>query len=173
MVYTWLGENQNALEYLDRASQLDASWDMHMWGRAFLYAREGDMDEAARMFDAGVTLAGGTAEWLGPFFDALKDPSKTPIALAAIEEAFGDPAMDSRVNVIVRTLLGDTDGAMNVAMALANSDVFSEVDFLFAPELQPLREHPQFLTLMKKLGVVDYWEANRCVWENDRVHCPS
>ena len=125
------------------------------------------------MFEAGVTPAGGAAEWLGPFFDALKDPSKMPTALSAIDEAFSDPATDSRINVIVRTALGDTDGAMKVAMALANSDAFSEVDFLFAPELRPLREHPQFRTLMKKLGVADYWEANRCVWEDDRVHCPS
>ena len=173
MVYTWLGDNKNAIEYLDRASQLDASWPMHMWGRAVLLAREGEMEEAARMFDAGVTLAGGAVGWLGPFFDALKDPGKTPTALAAIDEAFSNPATDSRINVIVRTVLGDTDGAMNVAMALANSDAFSEVDFLFAPELRPLREHPQFMTLMKKLGVADYWEANRCVWEDDRVHCPS
>jgi len=173
MVYTWLGDDKNALEYLDRASQLDASYEMHMFGRVFLLAREGEMDEAARMFEAGVILAGGAAEWLGPFFDALEDPSKMPTALAAIDAVFSDPATDSRINVIVRTALGDTDGAMKVAMALANSDAFSEVDFLFAPELRPLREHPQFMTLMKKLGVVDYWEANRCVWEDDQVHCPS
>jgi len=24
---------------------------------------------------------------------------------------------------------------------------------------------------MEKLDVVDYWEASRCVWENDRVNC--
>jgi len=172
-VYTWLGDDKNASEYLDRASQLDASWEMHMFGRTILLAREGQMDEAMNMFDAGVTLAGGTNDWLGPFFEALQDPSKNPAAVAAIDEAFDGPNMDPRVEVIVLTVLGETDAAMDVAMTLASSDVFFEVDFLFTPELRPLREHPGFLVLMEELGVVDYWEANQCVWEEDRVHCAS
>jgi TolB-like protein len=173
MIYTWLGENKNAAEYLDRASQLDASWDMLMFGRAILLAREEKLDEAASMFDAGVTLAGGTSDWLGPFFEAVKDSTKVRTAVVAINSAFEDPVMDPRIKIVVLTVLGETDEAMNVAMTLANSDVFFEVDFLFAPELQPLRQHPGFMVLMKELGIVDYWEANQCVWEDDRVHCPS
>ncbi len=173
MVYTWLGENEEASEYLDRARQLDASWEMHMLGRAILLAREGQLEEAKNMFDAGVTLAGGTIDWLVPFFEALEDPSNKPVALAAIADAFENPVMDPRVKVIALAVLGETDGAMSVAMTLAHSDVFFEMDFLFTPELQPLREHPGFLVLMKELGVVDYWEANQCIWENDQVRCPS
>lgn len=171
MIYTWLGDSRNAIEYLDRASQLDASWEMHMLGRTLLLAREGRLEEAAAMFDAGVTLAGGHTEWLEVFFEALEDPDKTDAALATIDKAFADPVMDPRINVIVRTVLGDTDGAMSVAMTLSESDAFLEMEFLFAPELQSLREHPDFITLTDRLGISEYWQANGCVWNNDRVSC--
>jgi DNA-binding winged helix-turn-helix (wHTH) protein/TolB-like protein/Tfp pilus assembly protein PilF len=171
MIYTWLGDSANATEFLDRASQLDASMEMHMLGRTLLLSREGRLQEAATMFDAGVSQVGGNTEWLAVFFEALEDPDKIDAALAEIDRAFADPVMDPRINVIIRTVLGDVDGAMDIAMTLAEPGVFHEMDFLFTPELRSLRGHEDFLTLMDRLAVVEYWEANGCVWNNDRVSC--
>lgn len=123
------------------------------------------------MFDAGVSQVGGNTEWLAVFFEALEDPDKIDAALAEIDRAFADPVMDPRINVIIRTVLGDVDGAMDIAMTLAEPGVFHEMDFLFTPELRSLRGHEDFLTLMDRLAVVEYWEANGCVWNNDRVSC--
>jgi hypothetical protein len=79
--------------------------------------------------------------------------------------------MDPRFNIIARTLLNDVDGAMQVSLALADSGAFFEMDFLFMPELRPLREHDDFLLLMDKLGVQQYWDESGCRWRNDKVSC--
>ncbi len=171
MVYTWLGESEKAAELFDRASLLDASEEIHMLGMTLLLMREGRMDEAASTFGTGVSMTGRTTEWIGPVFAAIEDPSKTEAALSAIDAAFADPQMDPRFNIIARTLLNDVDGAMQVSLALADSGAFFEMDFLFMPELRPLREHDDFLLLMDKLGVQQYWDESGCRWRNDKVSC--
>ncbi len=173
MVYTWLGDSEKANEYLDRASQLDASWEMYALGKTLLLAREGKLDEAATLFRDGVSMAGGSTDWIDSVFAGLEDSSMKDAALTAIDAAFSDPQMDPRINVIVRTKLGDVDGAMGVAMSLADSEVFFEMDFLFTPELLPLRQHTRFPGLMKKLGIQSYWDELGCVWLNDSVSCPD
>jgi len=173
MLYTWLGNSEKAHEYLDRASQLDASWEMYALGKTLLLAREGRLDEAKSLFSDGVSMAGGNTEWILSFFAALDDSSLMETALTAIDVAFSDPEMDPRINVIVRTALGDVDGAMQVAMSLASSDVFFEMDFLFTPELLPLRQHPEFPALMQSLGIQSYWDDNGCVWLDDSISCPD
>ena len=60
---------------------------------------------------------------------------------------------------------------MNVAMSLAGADEFFEMDVLFLKELQPVREHPDFAILVERLGILDYWNARNCEWEDDRVRC--
>jgi hypothetical protein len=69
-------------------------------------------------------------------------------------------------------VLGDIDGAIEVAMSLADEDEYSENDFLFMPELSPLRLHPEFLGLMEQLGIQSYWNEKRCTWRGDAVSCP-
>ena len=104
-------------------------------------------------------------------FAALDDVANTPAALSAVESAFSDPQMDPRFNIIVRTVLEDVEGAMQVALKLADSGAFFEMDFLFMPELRSLREHDDFLLLMEKLGVRSYWEESNCRWRGDKVNC--
>jgi hypothetical protein len=118
-----------------------------------------------------VSLAGGNTDWIGPVFDALQDSSKRDTALAAIETAFADPQMDPRFQVIARAVLGDDDGALRVALELAESGQFYEMDFLFLEELESLRQSTGFEKLMVKLGVRQYWDENECVWSKDKVRC--
>jgi tetratricopeptide (TPR) repeat protein len=171
IVYIWLGDNEKATEYLDRASLLDASDEMYLLGRTLLLMREGNMDEAARTFGAGVSMAGRDTDWIGPVFAAIEDESKTEAALSAIDAAFTGPHMDPRFNIMARTVLNDIDGAMRVAQEMADSGAIFEMDFLFMPELRQLREHADFLLLMDKLGVQRYWDENNCTWQDDELSC--
>jgi DNA-binding winged helix-turn-helix (wHTH) protein/Tfp pilus assembly protein PilF len=171
MVYTWLGNSAKASEFFERADALGASGETHMFGKTLVLVRSGELDEAARQFSAGVSLAGGNTDWIGPVFDALQDSSKRDTALAAIETAFADPQMDPRFQVIARAVLGDDDGALRVALELAESGQFYEMDFLFLEELESLRQSTGFEKLMVKLGVRQYWDENECVWSKDKVRC--
>ena len=94
-------------------------------------------------------------------------------ALNAIELAFADPQMDPRFNIIARTVLGDIDGATQVALQLADLERSFETDFLFMPEFRRFRQHRDFLPLMDKLGVQKYWDDNQCVWRGDEINCPG
>jgi hypothetical protein len=47
------------------------------------------------------------------------------------------------------------------------------MDLLYIDELEPLRQHPGFIPLMKKLGVVEYWERVGCVWAGSQVSCAA
>ncbi|NIL93247.1 MAG: hypothetical protein GTO71_02135 [Woeseiaceae bacterium] len=173
IIYTWLGESERAEEYFARASQLGASGEIHMLGRVMLLIRAGQYEEAARLTGAGVSLAGGRSDWIEPLFAAVSDPSVREQALAAIAAAFEDTALDPRLEIIARVMLEDIDGAMGVAMSLVESGRIFEMDFLFLPELEPLRSHPGFMELMDGLGVTKYWQNRGCVWKDDRLRCAS
>jgi DNA-binding winged helix-turn-helix (wHTH) protein/TolB-like protein/Tfp pilus assembly protein PilF len=171
-IYTWLEVSEEANEFFERANQLDASGETYLFGKTLLLTREKQFGEAAEMFVAGVSMSGGQTDWIAPVFAALEDPAITGTALTAVDTAFRDPQLDPRLNIISRTMLGDIDGAIEVALSLANNDDFFEMEFLFIPELRPLRLHPEFLGLIEKLGIQSYWNAKQCTWQEDAVSCP-
>ena len=81
--------------------------------------------------------------------------------------------LDPRLEIIARNMLDDLDGAMQVATTIVTADEFYEMDFLFLPELAPLRAHPKFMEVMDSLGVTAYWEQRGCVWQDDRLRCAT
>lgn len=171
IIYTWLGDAEKAAEYYKRSNRLGASGETHLLGNALLLIREGRQDEAASLTRAGVSMSGGDASWVDPVIAAIADRSLTGTALAAIDAAFQSQRLDPRLNIIARTMLGDIDGAMQVATALAQSAEIFEMDMLFLPELRQFRQNPAFRGLMDDLGVQRYWDENGCSWQDDEVRC--
>ena len=92
-------------------------------------------------------------------------------ALDAIDAAWAQRRVFPGTLVVVRSLLGDIDGAMEVARLLEGPGMVFSMEVLFIPELAPLRQHPDFLPLLQRLGVVEYWDAVGCTWADDRVQC--
>jgi hypothetical protein len=62
---------------------------------------------------------------------------------------------------------------MQIAKLLERPGEVFEMDLLFIPEMRALRQHEEFMPLMQRLGIVDYWKANGCKWTGDEVHCPT
>jgi DNA-binding winged helix-turn-helix (wHTH) protein/TolB-like protein/tetratricopeptide (TPR) repeat protein len=173
VVYTWINDSAQAAEFFERANRLGLSDESPVLVNAVLYIREERLNEASRLISTAVSAAGGGTDWVEPVFAALADDSERESAFAAIDAASQRGDLDPRLEISARTLLGDIDGAMQAARSLARPEKFFEFDFLFLPELRPLREHPEFLDLMHALGVKDYWGENGCVWADDRVNCPG
>lgn len=171
IVYTWLGDSESAAEFFERSNRLGVSDESPVLVNAVLHIREGRLNEASHLISSAVAAAGGGTDWVEPVFSALADDSKREMASAAIDAASQRGDLDPRLEISARTMLGDVDGAMQVARSLAQPDKFFEFDFLFLPELRPLREHPEFPDLMHALGVKEYWDENGCAWMNDRVNC--
>jgi DNA-binding winged helix-turn-helix (wHTH) protein/TolB-like protein len=172
-VYTWLGDAGKAAEFYERSNRLGGVGENHLLGNALLLVREGRLEEAREQARAAALINGGSSEWVDPVFAAMIDPSKRQAALAAIESASSLKQIDPRIDVVLRTIFGDVDGAMRATNLLVQPDKFFELDMLFLPELLPLRQHPDFLQLMQKLGIQSYWEDKGCVWLDDSISCPD
>ena len=67
----------------------------------------------------------------------------------------------------------DERDMLEVARLLEQPGMVFSMEVLFIPELAPLRQHPDFLPLLERLGVVAYWNAVGCTWEDDRVNCAT
>jgi hypothetical protein len=70
-------------------------------------------------------------------------------------------------------LLGDVDGALDVAWGLAGQGEIFEMDLLFIPETESLRAHPRFAELTGLLGLDDYWSRTGCEWTAAGLQCDS
>ena len=173
IMYTWLGDAEKAAEYFERSTQLGGGGENQLIAHALLMHREGRLEEAREMSRAATLASGESSDWVDPVFAAMRDPSKREAALAAIESETSSKHLDPRIDVVLRTMFGDVDGAMRIANLLAQPDASVELDMLFLPELLPLRQHPEFLQLMQKLGIQSYWQDNGCVWLSDSVSCPD
>ena len=172
IVYTWLGNSEEASKFLERSSRLGASSDTDLLGNALLLIRAGRVEEAGNLVSAGASIAGGGTDWVEPVVAGILDSTLQESALTALEAA-SVQGLESRLEITARTLLGDVDGAMRVADALVRSGEIVEFDFLFLPELRELRQQPGFLELMEGLGVKAYWDEKGCVWKDDSIHCPD
>ena len=171
IAYTWVGDSEYAHEYFARASELGWGGDRHLVGYALLLAREGQIEKARNLTTAGVELAGARSDWVDPLFSAMSDPSRVPEALQALDVAAAERQVAPFIEFVARAILGDLDGAIQVARLLEQPGEIFEMDLLFIPELRALRQHPDFMPLLERLGVVDYWAGAGCEWAADRVTC--
>jgi DNA-binding winged helix-turn-helix (wHTH) protein/tetratricopeptide (TPR) repeat protein len=174
MSYAWLGNNQEALKYYERANALGWSGETHLLGHAFILIQTGQIEKAQNLAMGAVRDADKLTGWVEPVFAAFSDPTKASAALDAVNEVSAVESINPIVELTVRTMLGDLDGAMRIAKLLDEEpgEAF-EMDMLFIPELSDLRKHPDFMPLMDKLGITHYWQSNGCVWNGDRLSCES
>ncbi len=170
-VHTWLGHSEQAHEYFRRAAALGASGATFLQPYALLLTRDGELPRARQMLLESTLTEGRVADWVDPVFDAFTDPLRTGDALQALEAAALEGGVPPQVEVVARTLLGDVDGAMAVAQRLRGIGEVFEMDLLFAPELEPLRKHPAFASLLEELGIIDYWRQAGCEWDGRVARC--
>ena len=176
MAQTWFGDDAAAEEYFRRANDLGATGAIHKMSQALLLWRTDRAGQAEDLSVAAMELAGRPTFWVEPVYKALADfadVSKRDAALASIDSAWADQLIIPEIMLIVRSLLGDLDGAMEIAELLeAEGEAFS-TELIFIPEIAPLRKHPGFMPLLERLGIVAYWDELDCTWDGDRVHCPA
>ncbi len=176
MSYAWLMETQKALAYYERANALGGSGTTHVLGNAFILIQVGRIQQAQDLAMNALKAGRADTSWVVPVFDAFGDPgdpSKASSALDAMNHASATGPVPPVVELLVRALLGDVDGAMRIAELLEQPGEAFEMDLLFIPELRELREHPDFMPLMDRLGITRYWRSKGCVWKSDRVSCAT
>jgi DNA-binding winged helix-turn-helix (wHTH) protein/TolB-like protein/Tfp pilus assembly protein PilF len=173
MIYTWLGNTGKAHEYFERANDLDATGIIHDMAYALFLKRTGQLDKSRTMTLAAATAGEYETSWIGPVYTALAEPTpeNAGAALAAINKTWEEGDVIPHIVILVRTLLGDVEGAMAIARLLDNPGETFSMEILYIEELAPLRQHPEFMQLLESLGVVSHWEDVGCRWEDDEVRC--
>ena len=171
IAYAWLGDSVNAAEFFERSRYLGARGSTHLLANALFLARTGQLDAAQQLTTAGVNIQGADSSWIAPVFAAFDSPSRRDDALATVNAAVEAGQMPLQIEIVVRTMLGDVDNAMQIARLLKSPGEVFEIDLLFAPEMQPLRAHPEFAGLLDDLGITDYWKSRGCQLIEDSVSC--
>jgi DNA-binding winged helix-turn-helix (wHTH) protein/TolB-like protein len=173
MAQTWFGDDEAAFEYFRRSDLLGATGNLHVMSNALLLWRVGRAEESKQLSLDATTFQGTSTDWIDPVYAALSDPGKRDAGLAAINRVWADQQVIPDIVLIVRTLLGDLDGAMEIAELLELEGEAFSPEMIFIPELAPLRKHPRFEPLLERLGIVAYWDDLGCTWDGDRVTCPD
>lgn len=173
IAYTWLGNSEKAHEYFRRANRLGGKSNIHLLAYALLLIRDGRIEEAEEMAVRGAQMAGVSPGWIRPVFAAFGDRTKRASALLVLNEALSKDKLEPEIVVTARTLLGDIDGAMALARKLEEPGEWFQMDLLFAPELQSLRDHPDFMPLLERLGIVDYWTEADCTFDGRKAVCAA
>jgi DNA-binding winged helix-turn-helix (wHTH) protein/TolB-like protein/tetratricopeptide (TPR) repeat protein len=169
--YAWLGNNQKAHEYFERATGFKATGMHHVMANTLLLVREGRLDEAEKLAYEVAAEREAQAFWIQPVFAAFADPSAAHAGLAAINRAWDEGVVIGDIVFVVRTLLGDLEGAFEIARMLEGPGEVFATELLFIPEMAELRQHDEFMPLLERLKITDYWQQAGCRWENDRVQC--
>ena len=172
ITYTWLGESDKAHEFFRRAESLGATGlEEQVLPYVLLLVRDARFQEAEAMATKAISAAGARTDWIRPVFAAFPDRSLRGSALHALDKASTDGTIPREAEVTARVILGDIDGAMAVARRLEEPGEIFAMDLLFTPEFQALREHPEFMPLLERLGVVAYWQETGCVFDGEKATC--
>ncbi len=173
LAYLWLGDTRNAEGFFERAEKFGASGPTHTMGYALFLFREGRSAEAYDLTHEAARMAAGSNAWIDPVFAALDDPALRDAAIAAVDTAVEQGGISRQIEFITRTVLGDLDGAMDVARLLETEGEVFEMDLLFIPEVAPLRERADFTDLLDALGIAGYWRERGCSWTGAGAVCEA
>ncbi|MGI9234306.1 MAG: winged helix-turn-helix domain-containing tetratricopeptide repeat protein [Woeseiaceae bacterium] len=171
IVYTWLGNSEKAYEYFDRADELGGTSTMHLLAYALLLIREGQIEKAEELAVSSARITNANSDWIRPVFAAFVDPELVGPALDSLAQVAAEESLEPEIEVTARTMLGDVDGAMAVARRLEEHGEWFQMDLLYVPELQALRDHQDFMPLLERLGVVDYWLEAGCEFNGQKANC--
>jgi DNA-binding winged helix-turn-helix (wHTH) protein/TolB-like protein len=173
LAYLWMGDDEKAADFFERAEKYGATGPTHMLGYALFLVRLGENDRAYAVARQAATSAGSAQEWIEPVFGAFENASRQAEALAAVNVASANGQISEQAEFIARTLLGDIDGALDIARMLQGHGEIFEMDLLFIPETKPLRTHPGFTELTDLLGLDDYWSRSGCEWTSAGLQCKA
>ena len=175
IAYMWNGDMENAGLYFDEANRMAIGVPDHHLGYAVYQIRNGQLDAARESVRTAFQLAQRPAIWVDPTFDSLKEPANPELhdkAVDAIERSIADGSMPPYVSMMVWTLFGETDRAMQVAIREASErGAIYELELIFNEEFAEFRRHADFAGLLSSLGVTRHWANLGCAWANDAVVC--
>ena len=122
-------------------------------------SRRADWTEVAHRLTAWVTWGGKfAADWVPAYARGLADPAQRAAAIAALDAK--DPATRRHFAsyFVEYALLGAHDRALQAVQFHATLSPAVWMQWLWWPELAPMRREPGFVQAMQRLGVTQVWQ---------------
>ncbi|MFU8895259.1 MAG: tetratricopeptide repeat protein [Gammaproteobacteria bacterium] len=156
-----LGEREAGVELLRRAEEL--GWRASArWFQARLAAAEGESAEAARLLrlwiqteDSAISPLGREA-FLTVAAGLESEPGREAATASILALAESHPDEVFTLHLVV---LNKHVEAIEEALRQPGAPGFVTLANLWSPQDQPFREHPGFLVIAERAGLLDFWEA--------------
>jgi tetratricopeptide (TPR) repeat protein len=170
-----LGEREAGVELLRRAEEL--GWRASVrWFRGRLAAAEGDSVEAARLLrlwvqteDSAISPVGREA-FLKVAAGLESESAREAATDAILALAESHPDEDFTVHLVV---LNKHVEAIAEALRQQGAPGFVTLANLWDPQDRPFREHPGFLVMAERAGLLAFWEAEAYPDFCRRVEAPE
>lgn len=150
-VHMLLGNNAEALEFADKATELGFYATLSGL-KGIVYMRTGDHEEAEAAFAEFAEELGTEPTDMVAVVQARRDPGLAAAMVEAVEVLGPGPEQFWTYVCLER---GDL--AMSAVEALAEKHTLP-FEWLWSPEARGLREQPGFEALLEKAGLIKYWQ---------------
>jgi Flp pilus assembly protein TadD len=156
-----LGEREAGAELLRRADEL--GWRASArWFRARIAAGDGNVAEAARLLRLWIQAEDSAVSPLGreAFQKVAEGLESAAARQPAVESilALAESQPDQNFTLHL-ALLGRHDEAIAEALRQQNGVGFVTLANVWNPQDRPFREHPGYLVLAERAGLLAFWEA--------------
>ena len=112
------------------------------------------------------------------FFFSVLHLDRPAEGRAALEEIATDPGLDSTPDLLNFAMFASYFGATEMSLGALGRISYSENEmlrFIWTRHMKPVREHPAFVSILEKFGLIEYWDSNRwpdhCERRGDEIHC--
>jgi DNA-binding winged helix-turn-helix (wHTH) protein/TolB-like protein len=168
----WVDDMEGAGRYFDIANRMDLESAIHALAYSLFLIRSGEFDAAAAMASRALETINLPSDWVAPVFSGIADPGARAAALERLGRLHDAGETPANIILTLSVLLGDVDRAMQVARGMANGESVFETEIIFIDEFSEFRQHPEFASFTREVGLDRYWNATGCRWQDDSVVCP-
>lgn len=161
----WADRDDESIAMFDAAAKL-----MHVPYKASVIVsdiRRGRWQEVRRELLNHARVTGvDDPQWIDAFIAGIRDESRRNAAVVAVEQAIARGDLRGQYIYGAWVFLEQPVRAINAAIELLETNPPElDVEFLFARETRPLRQHDDFRKIVETLNLDDYWR--------DTGYCPE
>ena len=148
-----LYQRERAKVEADNAATL--GWGPAITNQAIYVLLVGDYDYALDLLNDRAIAFGVEDADMAPIVNAFRDPSLKPAAIDLIR-SLEDTQMRFP-SMLLYTMLGEFEGAFRIANRVIDDDNYGILNLFWAPEMAPFRQRPEFVDLIQRVKLDDYW----------------
>ncbi len=172
-IYMQMEKPQQALTVADSLVLNEYEWGETGALLGPAYIRFGDEQKGKQLFFSGYEKLGVPKSYIDVLYQGIKYPEYQIQASQFLTQAADDGMFEHTVLLYMYAELADIDNYFALAFTLADNHQYRLLSAMRA-HTDKIRRHPQFISLMEKIGLVDYWSSYglpKFCQQGVQIHC--